>query len=271
MLPGTAAAQNTPRPYLVTWLTRSLEENQQPGSDRAELVRRIREIQDADFRGQLDRLDSLAAELDRFTANSSLARAAYYWRGFAFWRKALNRANEAGADFALVEADFTRSAAEFCRALTIDPDYVEAMIGAASGHLSSAGFHRADPARFAQLIAEGRALMSRARARMPHNPRLLFLEAGSVFWTPPEYGGDRRKAIAMVERGLSGLHSAEQPDPLEPSWGEAELHMLLAFFLSSSPPIDLPAAERHAVEALRLVPHWHYVKDILLPAIRGRR
>lgn len=30
---------------------------------------------------------------------------------------------------------------------------------------------------------------------------------------------------------------------------------------------DLSAAERNAREALRLVPNWHYVRDILLPQI----
>jgi hypothetical protein len=30
---------------------------------------------------------------------------------------------------------------------------------------------------------------------------------------------------------------------------------------------DLVAAERYAREALALVPYWHYVKGILLPAI----
>jgi hypothetical protein len=30
---------------------------------------------------------------------------------------------------------------------------------------------------------------------------------------------------------------------------------------------DLVAAEQYAREALALVPYWHYVRDILLPAI----
>jgi hypothetical protein len=31
---------------------------------------------------------------------------------------------------------------------------------------------------------------------------------------------------------------------------------------------DLAAAERYALKALALVPHWHYVRDILLAQIR---
>jgi hypothetical protein len=33
------------------------------------------------------------------------------------------------------------------------------------------------------------------------------------------------------------------------------------------PAPDLTAAEDYARAALKLVPHWHYVKDILIPAI----
>jgi hypothetical protein len=31
---------------------------------------------------------------------------------------------------------------------------------------------------------------------------------------------------------------------------------------------DLAAAEQFALSALKLVPYWHYVRDILLPKIR---
>jgi hypothetical protein len=112
-------AEGTPRPYFVTWLTRTVENNQETQSDRAQLVRRIGEIQDADFRGQLDRLESLAgSSIGSRQTPLSLERR-ITGAGLPFWRKALNRANEAGADFTLVEADFTGSATEFCRALTI--------------------------------------------------------------------------------------------------------------------------------------------------------
>jgi hypothetical protein len=37
--------------------------------------------------------------------------------------------------------------------------------------------------------------------------------------------------------------------------------------LNRSTP-DLDAAERYAQSALKLVPYWHYVRDILLPQIQ---
>ena len=31
---------------------------------------------------------------------------------------------------------------------------------------------------------------------------------------------------------------------------------------------DVAAAEKYATEALALVPHWHYMKNILMPQIK---
>ena len=41
-------------------------------------------------------------------------------------------------------------------------------------------------------------------------------------------------------------------------------------YLNASTP-DLAAAESYANQALALVPHWQYVRDILLPQIRQAR
>ena len=34
---------------------------------------------------------------------------------------------------------------------------------------------------------------------------------------------------------------------------------------------DLKAAEQYARSALALIPHWHYVRDMLLPQIRASK
>jgi hypothetical protein len=57
-------------------------------------------------------------------------------------------------------------------------------------------------------------------------------------------------------------------DALDPSWGEPELLMSLAWSQLNRASPDRRAAEEYAKQALALVPHWHYVRDILLPQIR---
>ena len=88
--------------------------------------------------------------------------------------------------------------------------------------------------------------------------------------TPPERGGGQDIAIATYEKGLDAIraHKGSTNDPLEPTWGEPELLMSLAGSNLNRTTPDLKAAEQYAQAALKLVPYWHYVRDILLPQIR---
>jgi hypothetical protein len=244
-----------------------------PGTpDGRELLRLAGAVQDADFRGDLGRLRELVSLMEPFTREPAWAGAAYYWRGFAYWRRALNGANEAGADFAAVAQDFADCAGEFRHALALDSTDLEAQIGAGACLMSLGGFRRADPAQANALWREAQGLLDAVTRRDPRNPRLLFVAAGRLYWTPPAYGGDQQRAIDMVNEWLERWAGAPRPaDSLDPGWGEAELHMLVAFFQFDRTGPDLAAAERHARTALAFHPQWHYVKDILLPQIAARR
>ena len=66
------------------------------------------------------------------------------------------------------------------------------------------------------------------------------------------------------ERKLKGAVT----DPLEPSWGEPELLMSLAWSTLNRATPDVNAADQYAHSALALVPYWHYARDILLPQIQ---
>jgi hypothetical protein len=54
-------------------------------------------------------------------------------------------------------------------------------------------------------------------------------------------------------------------DPLEPSWGEPEFLMNLAWSNLNRTTPDLKAADQYVQAALKLVPYSHYVRDILMP------
>jgi hypothetical protein len=77
--------------------------------------------------------------------------------------------------------------------------------------------------------------------------------------------------MAGYERGLQAIRSQkkEPGDPLEPSWGEPELLMSLAWSHLNRTTPDLKAAKQEADLALILVPYWHYVRDILIPQIQN--
>ena len=54
---------------------------------------------------------------------------------------------------------------------------------------------------------------------------------------------------------------------LDPTWGQPELLMDLAFANLNRAEPDIAAADRYARAALALVPCWHYIRDILIPQI----
>jgi len=113
--------------------------------------------------------------------------------------------------------------------------------------------------------------LKEAMATAPDNPRLLWV-LGPIRWSsPPERGGGQDKAFEIYNKGLEAVRHQKPgvADPLEPSWGEPELLMSLAWSNLNRTAPDLNAAERYAEAALQLVPDWHYVRDILMPQIRA--
>lgn len=238
--------------------------------DRDRLGRLVVAVQDADYRGDLARLRSLTADMTPFTTHATLARPARYWRGFAYWRHALNSLND-GTPPDSVDRDFAAALAEFREALALDSTDVEARIGLAAGLGNRAYFNRAAPERSSAFLAELRTVLERLRREAPDNPRMMFVASASLFWAPPARGGDRGQALAMLDRGIR-LEAARPPaaDTLAPSWGRAELHMLRGWFSLNLAPPDVAGALGHAEAALFLRPHWRYVRDNLLPRIRLR-
>ena len=104
----------------------------------------------------------------------------------------------------------------------------------------------------------------------PDNPRLLWV-LGPIRWSsPPERGGGQDKAFDLYNKGLEAIRRQKpQSDPLEPSWGEPELLMNRAWSNLNRTTPDMKAAEEDAQAALKIVPYWHYVRDILMPQIRA--
>jgi len=61
----------------------------------------------------------------------------------------------------------------------------------------------------------------------PNNPRLYYLQAMSVFGTPPQFGGGKDKAKPLFEKSIALFKSA-QPKPLYPTWGQKQAEDMLA-------------------------------------------
>jgi hypothetical protein len=239
---------------------------------RETVLKLVAQIQKADYEGDRAALQHLYAYLEPFIVDEKLASRVRYWRGFALWRRAINGFNES-ADPKDLERDLTQAIAEFKESSAKDPGFVDAKVGAISclGNLAYLARGYAD--RVQELIAQSSPLVKELRASNSENPRFIWV-LGPILWNiPPERGGGQDKAIESYLKGLEAARKskATPSDPLEPSWGEPELLMSLAWSnLNRSAP-DLNAADQYAHSALALVPYWHYVRDILLRQIQSAK
>ena len=209
-----------------------------------------------------------------FVDEPELASRVRYWRGFAKWRRAINGFNATPIPTDLAE-DLTEAESEFDAAIQRDPGFVDAKVGAASCllnrlFLEGVFANEKDPARLREILAPASVLLKEATAAAPDNPRLLWVVGPNLWSTPPERGGGQEKAIATYQKGLKVVQEQKSiaSAPLEPSWGEPELLMSLAWSNLHREKPDLSAAEEYAQAALKLVPFWHYTRDILMPQIR---
>ncbi len=228
----------------------------------------VGKIQRADYEGDLIALMRLYGELEPFTADKELASRVRYWRGFALWRRAISGFNES-VDSKELEQDLKQAVDEFDASVASEPGFVDARVGAASCLGSLIFLNQKNPERVQELAARAVQLLKEAEAAAPENPRLLWVQGTTSWYLGPERGGGQAKAMETYERGLEAArkYKGQANDPLQPSWGEPELLMNLAWANLNRTTPDLRAAERYARAALELVPYWHYVKDILLPQI----
>jgi len=244
-----------------------------PESARRSMAKIVARIQKADYEGDRKALVRLAAELAPYTMKSPLASRARYWRGFALWRRALNAFNEKDADPKEIERDLLGAVKELTEVSAQDSLFADARSASAACSWSLAYINRDDAEVRQGYIEKGVGLIEEAKKAAPENPRVLWVVGGGEWYVPPERGGGQAKAIETYERALELARKQKGlvTDPLGPTWGEAELHMNLAWSHLGRATPDLAAAESNARAALAIVPSWHYVRDILLPQILEAR
>lgn len=231
----------------------------------------VQKIERADYEGDRTTLKRLHDELAPYVVDGELGARVLYWRGFSLWRRSLNGFNDK-ADPKELEDDLQQCVVDFKKAWERDPGLVDAKGGAASCMVNhSFLIMSSDHARARQLFQESAALLDEALAAAPDNPRLLWVQGANQFYSRED--GAQERAMATYERGLALAREQKRSaaDALDPSWGEPELLMNLAFASLHKNSPDLNAAKSYAESALALVPYWHYVRDILLVQIQKAR
>lgn len=240
----------------------------------ADAPRVVEQIQRADYEGDRARLGQLYATLRPVSADGTVLARIHYWRGFAMWRRGMNAFNDS-APSDQIGRDFTLAIAEFERSSQLDGSFVDSNVGLISSLQALAFLNVDNPSVTQKLIPRFVELLKVSVAAAPLNPRLLWVLGASQWYAAPglsaaEVAERQATAMATYERALALARAQPRTpaSPLEPTWGEAEILMNLAWSNLNRTRPDVVAAQQFATQALALVPHWHYVRDILMLQIR---
>ncbi|MCF2503565.1 hypothetical protein L0663_09275 [Dyadobacter sp. CY107] len=79
----------------------------------------------------------------------------------------------------------------------------------------------ADGAKFAEHLASAKKINA-------ENPRIYYLEASSVFFTPEEFGGGKKPAKPLLEKATQKFAAFKPETNIHPDWGKAETEWMLA-------------------------------------------
>lgn len=254
-------------PWMAAVQSPAAGREQQASSEARQAAGTVAQIQRADYEGNRTLLRQLYGEL-KPSEGGELSAGLHYWRGFALWRRVFNGFNdkvEAGE----LEADLVAALAEFRAAIKQRPSFVDAKVGAISCLQVLASLNRDNSDKLKLFVSEFQQYFKESLVEQPDNPRLHWVLGAQQWFMSRQSGGTEDAAIATYQKGLQLARQQKlAKDPLEPSWGEPELLMSLAWGNLNRQKPDLQAAERYAKEALALVPYWRYLRDILMPQIR---
>jgi hypothetical protein len=240
-------------------------------AQQSALAKGVTAIRRADYAGDRAGLRRLAGSLDAIH-HPDLAPYRDYWIGFALWRRAINGFNETPTPSDL-PADLEAATAAFRRALERKGDWLEPKIGLAGCASNLFYIARDDPARTKAIVDEYGPFFRDLSAQGRNNPRALWIVGGGQLAAPPPRGGHPDQAAATYRSALEAARAEALADPdvpvWVPRWGEPENLMALAYVYTNTPLRNRAVALAYAEGALAAVPHWHYMRDVLLPQVQA--
>ena len=223
-------------------------------------------VQDANFRNDPTQLHALSEQIATLSADKKVEPYALYEAGWA--------------DLAVFNAEFLagrkkESAAalssaldRFRRTVALMPEDADANAMLANALISIA---ISTPDGIRTYGPELARVRRRALRLGPKNPRVVLMDAGMIFNTPPEHGGSQEEGLERWKEALD-LFEAEArtspPHPLSPRWGRALAYgWMCDLYLAFKPP-RTAEARKTAETALRLRPDFWYVKERVLPRLK---
>jgi tetratricopeptide (TPR) repeat protein len=198
------------------------------------------------------------AVFERLAEVNDLAALSHYYVGYADYRLSLFK--QQNRDAALKYLDDGIQHLE--QAVKLDEKFADAFALLSSCYGQKIGY---DPGLAMQLGPKSGQAMAAAKRLEPENPRVVLLEAISLYFTPPAFGGSKEKALAGFKRAAALFEKWQPSSPLQPGWGKEEAYAWIGLaHLERDEPIS---AKRAFEKALSINPDYAWVKNELLPKV----
>lgn len=147
----------------------------------------------------------------------------YYYASFATIMSALTNDDKSKTDAIADKAEQLINKAEAIAGKeNSETDVIKSMI--ASAHMQAASDPQSGWMKYGQTYSSN---LEKAKQLDSTNPRPVYLEGVSKFYTPKDYGGGKEVAKPLLEKALSMFDTFKPQSDIDPTWGkEATQHFL---------------------------------------------
>ncbi|WP_290713713.1 hypothetical protein [Flavihumibacter sp. CACIAM 22H1] len=205
--------------FLLLLLAGSLSVLAQPDKYRKVMQQRIGELDSALQKGSMG---SLANAFERIAEAEKNQWLPYYYASYCQVMTALLEQDKAKVDPLADKAEaLIKKAAALAGESNSEINVIYSMI--ATAHLTVD-----PPARWMQYGQASAAFLEKAKQQDPTNPRPVYLEGQSKFYTPEQFGGGKAAAAVVLEQSLRLFDQFKPASELHPTWGKTSAQYFLA-------------------------------------------
>ena len=183
------------------------------------MQQRIAEMETAVQKGGMP---ALANSFERIAEAEKSQWLPYYYAAYCQVMSALMEQDKSKVDPIADKAEaLLKKAEELAGGANSEINVIHSMI--ATAHLT------VDPAaRWMQYGQSSSSFLEKAKAQDPTNPRPLYLEGQSKFYTPEQFGGGKAAAAQVLEKSIAMFDQFKPASELHPTWGKAAAQYFLA-------------------------------------------
>ena len=169
----------------------------------------------------LDAVKVSAADFERISLAEPKAWLPAYWTWLVNMALSFSEKEPAKKDVLLDKAE------KFCQyASKLQPNNDELAI--LTANIANARITVEPATRWEKYGEIVKTSVKEAKSINPENPRLKLLEAQTIFYTPTEYGGGKKKAIPAVKESLVKFEKFKPESNIHPNWGADRAKLMLA-------------------------------------------